>query len=299
MGDVSIACEAYRTIVGESPVWDDRTGVLYWVDIVGKSILALDPMTGKANAWETEDFPTAIGLCKTDGKAVVAFAGGVSTWEIGTDRLAPFATIDDDPDGNRLNEGAIGPDGAFWIGTMQTNLNPDGSMREMDRSSGALYRIAPDGTVRRMTEHIFGISNTLVWDEARGQMIFGDTLRQTLFRMIWPVGEGMQALEEWAVTTGHGSPDGSCIDDDGCVWNARYAGGRVIRHNPDGSVIGQLELPATNITACAFGGEDRRTLYVTTATNQLSEAALANPHEGALLAADVGVAGPKTYRFEI
>ena len=66
-----------------------------------------------------------------------------------------------------------------------------------------------------------------------------------------------------------------------------------------GSVDRHVELPATNITACAFGGPDRQTLYVTAATKQPSDNELGNPGEGALLALDVGVAGPRSYRFEV
>ena len=295
MTEAVIAAD-HRTIVGESPVWDARRGRLFWVDIIGKAILSLNPENGLVETTPTEDFPTAIGLCESPEKAVIAFAGGVSIWEIGTDRFEPFATLDDEPEGNRLNEGAVGPDGAFWVGTMQSNLNPDGSMRDMDRSSGALYRVSPSGAVRRVTAQSFGISNTLVWDEPRGTMYFGDTLAQTLYRFPWPL-TGDYA--PWAVTKDHGFPDGSAIDEEGYVWNARYAGGRLLRYAPDGTIDRQLPLPATNITACTFGGPDRRTLYVTTATNQLAPDRLENPAEGALLALDVGVAGPPSYLFGI
>ena len=299
MNNVEISGGRRRTIVGESPVWDEHTGRLYWVDIIGKTILSFDPATSQSGIWETPDFPTAIGLCDSRNMAVIAFAGGVSLWEVGTNRFVPFATIDDDPPGNRLNDGAVGPDGAFWVGTMQTNLNPDGSMRDIDRSSGALYRIGVDGSVRRITPHEFGISNTLAWNEAHGTMIFGDTLRHTLFRLDWPVGAGMPELREWAVTNEHGFPDGSCMDDKGFLWNARYAGGRLLRYSSDGVMESQVELPATNITACTFGGKEFSTLFVTTATNELSPEDLQNPCEGALLALDVGVSGPRTYRFGV
>ncbi|MBY6115556.1 SMP-30/gluconolactonase/LRE family protein [Mameliella alba] len=287
MPQIRIACP-HRTVVGESPVYDPRTGALHWVDILGKAILTLrdDALTVTA----APDFPTAIGLCRDKGTAIVAFAGSVSLWQIGTDRFTPFARIEDEPDGNRLNEGAVAPDGSFWVGTMQSNFDASGTMRDMDRNSGAFHRVAPDGSVTRLTDHRFGITNTLVWDKPRGHVIFADTLAQALYRAPWP-NNGPLAVTPFAVTQQDGFPDGSCIDAEGHVWNARYAGGCLLRFAPDGSLDRRVPLPATNITACAFGGEGLRTLYVTTATNQLDASALSRPEQGALLALDVGVAG--------
>lgn len=109
----------------------------------------------------------------------------------------------------------------------------------------------------------------------------------------------MPKLEEQAVTEVHDFPVGSCIDEDGFVWNGRYGEGRLIRYSPDGSIDRHVELPATNITACGFGGPERRTLYVTTAANQLNDEELKNPNEGSLLAPNAGVRCPRNYRFGV
>lgn len=85
-------------------------------------------------------------------------------------------------------------------------------------------------------------------------MIVGDTLRHTLFRLDWPVGDGTPELREWAVTKEHGFPDGSCMDNNAFLWNARHAGRRLLCYASDGVIERQVELPATNITACTLGG---------------------------------------------
>ena len=92
--------------------------------------------------------------------------------------------------------------------------------------------------------------------------------------------------------------DGSTIDADGYLWNARFAGSCLIRFAPDGRVDRVVELPVTNPTCCCFGGPDLRTLYVTSARFGLSPEQLArNPAEGAILAIDAGVAGTPSVRF--
>ena len=52
------------------------------------------------------------------------------------------------------------------VGTMDNNLHPDGSPREMTGSTGALYRVLPDGSFTREVEGV-GLSNTLAWTERR------------------------------------------------------------------------------------------------------------------------------------
>src|SRR4029078_13047893 len=75
---------------------------------------------------------------------------------------------------NRANEGKVDPLGRLWVGTMQNNINPDGSRKEMNAASGALYRIAGDGSFARVLDGI-GLSNTLAWADGGRIMYFGDT----------------------------------------------------------------------------------------------------------------------------
>lgn len=298
IGRVDLLSESIRDGVGESPVWDDRTNTLYWVDITGRCIRAFAAGARSVESYQTEDFPTAVGLCEQPDKLIVALAGGVKLFDLTDRTMSQFVTIEDEPSDNRLNEGVVGPDGAFWVGTMQTNLNPDGSMRRMNRESGAFYRVGADRSVRKVTDQTFGITNTLAWDEARGKFYLGDTLKKTLYALPWPLPPGRTPQPEiHNQTFDFGFPDGSCLDNEGYLWNARYAGGCLVRIAPSGDIDAKVDLPATNITACCFGGEDLATLFVTTATNELTEEQMKRPAEGAVLALELGVSGRKAYRF--
>ena len=62
-----------------------------------------------------------------------------------------------------------------------------------------------------------------------------------------------------------GTPDGIAVDDEGGVWLALYGGSAVRRYTPDGSLDRVVAVPAENVTACCFGGDDGRTLFITTA----------------------------------
>ena len=95
-----------------------------------------------------------------------------------------------------------------------------------------------------------------------------------------------------------GEPDGSCVDADGCLWNAQWGRGRVACYGPDGALRRVLPLAASQPTRPAFGGAQLDTLYVTSAREGLSDATLAaEPHAGALFRASVDVQGVREPRF--
>ncbi len=87
---------------------------------------------------------------------------------------------------------------------------------------------------------------------------------------------------------GEGGPDGSAMDEEGCLWTAGWGAGKVVRYSPDGRIDREIELPVTQPSSCAFGGPDLKTLYVTSARWEL---AAPGPLDGALLAVPVDVAG--------
>ncbi len=293
---IEIAVDA-RNQVGESPIWDAAEQALYWVDIVGKSIHRFAPSSAGLRRWQTDDFPTAIALIDGEHSAILALAGGVFLFDF-AGRMQRFATPDDLA-GNRLNEGKCDPAGRFWVGSMQTNLNADGSGRDMTAHCGALFRVGTDGASERFSEFEFGISNTMAWSRDEKHFYFGDSLRNALFRYNYDRDTGSVSNRRvFFERDDLGFPDGSCIDDDGCLWNARFGAGKLLRITPQGAVDRLIDLPVTNPTSCTFGGTDGRTLFVTSARFSLSEQAIeSNPVEGALLAVDVGVSGPSDRRF--
>ena len=83
-----------------------------------------------------------------------------------------------------------------------------------------------------------------------------------------------------------GTPDGLAVDDEGGVWVALYGGSAVRRYAPDGALEEVVEVPAENVTACCFGGDDGRSLFITTAAP-----------DGRVYVADAGVSGPPAQLF--
>jgi len=268
-----------RDILGESPVWDDRAQVLYWVDIRKPAINRHNPATGETESWQMPDLVGAIAL--TQGPdLLVALGTGIVRWQVGSDRLQTLAELTDPPPGHRFNDGRADREGHFWVGTMHN---------ETRAPEGILFRLDETGLVPVLSG--VSIPNSLSFSPDGKIMYFADSQRYAIesFDMTagWPT-----APRTFAETTSPAFPDGATVDAEGHLWYAEFFGSRVVRRSPDGHVSRVIDMPVDRPTSCTFGGADLQTLYITTTCQNLSDAArVAAPLAGALLAIKVDVPG--------
>lgn len=291
--------EVYRAadIVGESLVWDEQHGALVWVDIAGKRVHRLRPDSNRHEIWALDDFVTSIGLCD-DGTAVLGLRRKIALWDY-INAPVELVTVEPDQPQNRLNEGKVGPDGAFWVGTMVDNLNDDGTAKPGAPQGGAIYRILGDGSVQKLTESIFGIPNTLAWT-SDNRLIVADTSANRIFSYSLDARElSLGTRSDFARPFERGLPDGSCLDAEGFLWNCRVVGGAcLVRYSSCGKIDRIIDLPCSWPTTCTFGDKDLGTLYVTSARFTMSPGHLArHPEEGSLFALRPGVTGLNEHRF--
>lgn len=283
-------------VVGESVVWCERLQELFWVDIVGRRLHSFHPESGTHEVKATVEMPTSIGL-REDRGAIVGFQHEVALWDL-EDRFETFALIEADQPGNRLNGGCVAPDGSFWVGTMQNNIDARGDPLPISGRRGAIHRIDGAGSVRALTGAEFAITNTFVWLD--GQFVTADTMENALYKYDWDGTSGVTGKRDFTLAYPKGLPDGSCVDSEGFIWNCRVLGGGcVVRFAPDGRVDREVPVDCTSPTSCAFGGDDLSTLFVTSSRFGMDESQLAGRHEGGLFALDVGVSGHPANRFRL
>ncbi|UCH25856.1 MAG: SMP-30/gluconolactonase/LRE family protein [Trueperaceae bacterium] len=279
-------------LVGESPSWSADEGALYWVDIVGKTIYRHGP--AGLESWAAPDLACGV-VPRRRGGLIASVLKDLMSFDPEAGTFSAFATIESDRPANRNNEMKCDPQGRLWLGTMQNNVAEDGSGIPITANTGALYRIGAGGETTRMLDNI-GISNTLAWTPEGGQMFFADTLANRIDRFAFEPSSGaLSGQESYFEGSLFGLPDGSAMDSEGYLWNARFGGGCLLRIAPDGSIDRKVDLPVTNPTSCVFGGENLDTLYITSACFELEVAK--TPHEGAVLAAYPGVRGLPTHAF--
>ncbi len=277
--------------IGEGPVYDERTNRLYFVDILSRKIYAFAPLTGDIAAWSFESEVGSMGLTAS-GALVVALRHSVILFDPASERRVDLCTIEEaEGEKTRLNDGRVGPDGAFWVGSMDD--------RPEKEPIAALYRVDPSGQVERKVEGLV-ISNGLAWTADGEVMFHSDTRGPWIDRWRFDRATGaMSGRERFAAPDDTvGRPDGGACDAEGSYWSAGVSAGQLNRFAPDGRLVDSFVVPVPAPTMPCFGGEDFRTLYLTNLTEGRAPEALAKaPAAGGLLAAASPVAGFPSWRF--
>lgn len=273
--------------LGECPLWDEREQMLWWVDSREPAVKRLDPATGAVMMLTLPEIVGSIAL-RAKGGLLAATKTGLYLLDPSGGVLEPKVDPEKHLPDNRFNDGRCDRAGRFWAGTM-SNVNRD--------PVGSLYRFEADFTCTKLRNAII-VPNSLAFSPDGRAMYFADTNRHTIWAYDYDPVSGAATRERVFVDTGSGRPDGSCVDADGCLWNAEYGGGRVVRYTPSGKVDRVVEVPAANATCCCFGGEDLGTLYVTSATQRMTPEDLARqPLAGSLFVLRPGVRGLAESRF--
>ncbi len=264
--------------LGETPLWDATRGLLWWIDIEQPTLWQLDPESG---ATESEAHPgTYLGSIAMTRSGGLLAARDLQLFHRApqANNWLPFATTPDEVmPATRLNDGRVDANGSLWIGTMDNGLS---------QRLGGLYRVDSDGTMTRMLDDVI-VANGIAFAPDGRSMYFTDTRRHVTWRLgLDETGREITNREVLADYSSSGiRPDGSCVDADGCLWQAFFAGGQVVRYAPDGRLDRQIALPVTNPTCLCFGGRDLKTLFVTTAFKFLSDEQLAaEPLAGSVFA---------------
>ena len=283
-------------VCGEGVVWHAVHNAVYWSDINRFLIHRLSLADSSVRSWIFEEPVTALCLTDRDDVLEVVLGSSVILWEPGRDlRHDALFRLDGWPS-VRLNEARPDPRGSLWAGSMRNNVHPDGSSGEVGGQDGILVRIDPNGRATCFREKI-GISNTLAWSPDQRHFYFGDTLANVIWVYDYDASTGAISNERpFLEGFGRGYPDGSAVDSEGYLWNCRFSGNCIVRVAPDGKIDRVVEMPVKNITTCTFGGADRQTLFVTTAS---AEAPRGDRLAGSLFAIRTDVKGQPENRFSL
>ncbi|MDO4901806.1 SMP-30/gluconolactonase/LRE family protein [Actinomyces sp.] len=270
----------------EGPCWWEATGRLRFVDMLAGTVIELDDAADSGHRRLPVGSPVAAVIRpRVDGGAIVATERGISlSRREDLSDLTPAAELFADP-AVRTNEGGCDPDGRFWIGTMPYAKTPGGA---------TMYRWDGPGSEPLTAWGGATICNGLGFSPDGGTAYWTDTPTGTVVAMEYrPTGADRGGLTDprplVSIDPVDGHPDGLCVDADGGVWVALNGGAAVRRYTADGALDAVVELPVRQVTACAFGGADYTTLYITTSRENLPDDV--EPAAGSIFAAEPGVKG--------
>lgn len=247
---------------GEGPFWDARTGRLFCMDVLAGEIVAVDPFGGLSRYKVPSRVATVIRR-RAFGGYVIATEHGLIGADDDLSVFERIVDVTDDPN-CRTNDGGCDPLGGFVIGTMAYDERPGG---------GAVYRVAPDHQVTKVLSPA-SISNGVQWsaDGTRVYYIDTPTRRVDVFDVDPETGAWSGRRVHTHVDGTPGYPDGMAIDEDDGLWVALWGGGAVNHYDASGRLIETVSVPGvTQTSSCAFGGDTRDVLYITTSRQGLPD----------------------------
>ena len=245
--------------------------------------------TGSEETWEMDErIGTVVPM--QEGGFLCAGDSGIYSFDpdSGTKTNLADPEADKRPQ-NRFNDGKCDPSGRFWAGTIST-VKKTGDAN--------LYMLDLQGNLSLKVPGVTN-SNGICWNAEASAMYYIDTPTQKILAYPFENETGSLGEPSLVVDTGmagwEGSPDGMTIDAAGKLWVAMCHGGTVLRIDPSsGDLLGQVDFPCVETTACAFGGLNLERLFVTTGLHKTLE----EPDAGMVFVVDgLGVSGVPSFAF--
>lgn len=270
--------------LGEGPVWHEGRQQLFFFDIGEQTLFAVTAAGEIAESWLFNEIVTAAAIVDNE-TLVLATDTGLKEFDIATGGMNRLNEIERDNAKTRSNDGRVHPSGAFWIGTMSQGSDEAGI--------GALYHYRAGQLTTLKTG--LRVPNATCFSPDGRIAYWTDTPTKQILQVATDPQTGVP-VGDWTlfadVSEGRGFPDGAVVDSEGYLWNAKWGGSCVVRHDPDGAIERIIEVPVSQVTCPAFGGPDRKTLFITTASKNLSPEQLKSEKvAGGLFAIDVDVPG--------
>ncbi|MGH6782793.1 MAG: SMP-30/gluconolactonase/LRE family protein, partial [Sphingomonadaceae bacterium] len=240
--------------LGEGPLWSPADQMLWFVDIKQDRLHRLDTRTGEGRSWATPAAPGFVARSERGG-LIVGAKSGLHRFDPDAGTFTPFAEVEAERPGNRLNDGAVDPSGRLWFGSMDdAEAAP----------SGRLYRMEPGGPVALDDGYV--ITNGPAFSPDGRVLYHTDTLERTIYAFDLAADGAIAGKRVFVeIEPGAGYPDGPVVDAEGCLWTGLFGGWGVRRYSSAGELLETVAFPCANVTKLAFGGEGLRTAYATTA----------------------------------
>lgn len=271
--------------LGEGPLWSAREQALYWVDILQHRLHRYAPgELQRERSWQFDEEISSVAERMGKPGLIVTLRHGFAFFDPATEKLeklvAPEAHLPD----NRFNDGKCDRQGRYWAGTIDFACQAP---------TGSLYRLTPDMQCVQMDSG-YPVTNGPAWSADERIMYHNDSVNGRVYAFDFDAETGDIDNKRIFLQLGpnEGSPDGMTTDADGGLWIAQWGASCVTRRDSLGQVLMTIRLPVSQVTSCAFGGPDLRTLYITSAASGLdADQREAEPMAGGLFAVDLDIVG--------
>ena len=271
-----------RNGLGECPLWDDRRGLVCWIDIDGAKFWEYNPITKQSESYDLPERPGSFALCQASSKyCLFAFENGPAFYNIKTNTMLGKRIFSFEPHlKTRLNDGRVDKNGRFIVGGLveYDKRYPETKYKPISN----IYRINGDGSSQLIIPNI-ACTNSICFKnkDDKYKMFVTDSrcwnpkhIKEYEYSDDYRLPSNPKIFTQWndeKCQQIKGGIDGSIIDKDGYLWNSEFNGGKVVRYDENGKIDVIVNVPEPYVTCACFGGDNLDTLFITTCGNRLTE----------------------------
>ncbi|MEO3428729.1 SMP-30/gluconolactonase/LRE family protein [Pelagibius sp. CAU 1746] len=280
-----------RLVLGESARWLPAQGRFAWMDLMERRLFFAAPDGGSIESVAV-DAPGPLGALLATGepeRALLTCATGLASLDLSSGAHTPVMPFETGREGMYLNDAGVDAQGRIWLGSYHVDeAGPFGVLYCCNLRTGT-QSIADSGFIVPNGPAVSADGKTLFFSSSFERTVLAYDIDPAADRLV-------RRRVHIRFDEKDGLPDGLACDAEGCLWVAHWEGACVTRHAPDGAEISRLSLPTPLVTSVAFGGEDMRSLLITTASVTLDDDALASdPDAGSVFIARVESPGAETF----
>ena len=254
----------------------DRDGRLYVTDIPFGRIFRISPDGEWEQVAEYDGWPNGLKIHKDGRVFITDYKHGLMQLDPDSGTVTSFLDTVGGEGFKGVNDLVFSPSGEIYF--------TDQGQTGLQDATGRVYRLAPDGWLTCLVNTVPS-PNGIVFDPSMNHLLIAVTRAQQIWRIplhnngvFGKVGVFSQ------LHGGLGGPDGLALDEESCLYIAHTGFGSIWR-------LSRVAEPLLRITSCAgisttnlaFGGPDRKSLYIT------------ESETGSILRADVPVPGLALY----
>ncbi len=245
-----------RCIIGESPIYNEKNGLLYFTNGMGGELCTYDPESEELRV-RTLEVGCAAYAFSAEGRLICSRHDGV--FYLNDDNTVEPLYDREKYDIKYANDMKVGPDGRLYVGTQSRKR-----VGVSDEIDGKLYSIDKDGNVKILLDGLI-LSNGLEWSMDEKKFYHTDSDTKIIKEYDFDAENGEISFTGREVHVK--GVDGFTIDQSGVILAASWGGGCVYEIDTVSMEIkGMLELPMRIPASCGFFGECMDILAITTAS---------------------------------
>ena len=251
-----------RCTLGEGTLWVSEHNSIYFVDIKKKKICSFNIKNKKKKIFKVNKEIGFIAHIK-DHIFILGLQGELRIQNLKSKKILKSIKIELNLKLNRINDGKTDPAGNLWFGTM------DNLERKIEK--GSLYKLDKNLNLMKVDKN-YRITNGPAFID-QFNFYHTDSAKKNIYKI--KINKSNKIIRKKIFkkfTIEDGAPDGMTLDRNKNLWVAHFHGACISVFNSKAKLIHKINFPAKNITNCAFGGQNNRELFVTTATKGMSRA---------------------------